>query len=251
MAIGGLAACEPHTVEVRFAPEPGDVLAYRSVVRTTTESSLGGDDADATELSVLETTQSVRDVEDDAIVVDIAVRQDGAPARAFEVRLDRAGRLSGIDLIEGVPTRALGLDVGPDLPPAVASPPPGPLEPGTRWTIREPVQVDGLPRPLLVTGRGRIASLGVEDGHEVAVAVVELSVPVRSVVPGPDGEVTLIGTQTSRSETAYDLADGAVRRDRTEVTGQVDVIVQPPAGVEAPPLRGELRYEVQTETSRT
>ena len=80
--------------------------------------------------------------------------------------------------------------------------------------------------------------------------VVELSVPIRSVIETSDGTVTVVGMQSSASRTTYDLEDGAAREDRTDITGDVDVIVQPPDGIEADPVEGEIRYEIETRTVR-
>ena len=166
------------------------------------------------------------------------------------MRLDRASRLTAIDLVEGVPAEALGLDVAMDLPADIGSPPTGPLEPGDRWEILREVDLGGVGRPVLVQGRGRIDSLGVEGGRDVAVAVVDLEVPVRTILDRPEGRLRLVGVQRTTSETAYDLADGALRRDRTVTDGAVEVIAEPPAGVDAAPLRGDIEYRVVTRTRR-
>lgn len=246
----GAASCEPHTVAVRFEPEVGDVYRFRAEVETEVVRTVEGEVAEESDEAALAATQTVREVGDDEVVVRVALRRDGAAPRTVDVRLDRASRLTAIDLVEGVPAEALGLDVATDLPSDVTSPPAGRLEPGDRWTIERRVRVGDLPRPVIVRGRGRIGSLGVEDGHEVAVAIVELEVPVRTVVEADGGTVRLVGVQRTESETAYDLRDGAVRRDRTRIRGEAALIAEPPAGVEAAPLRGELEYRVETRTRR-
>lgn len=245
-----LSACEEHTVAVRFEPEVGDVYRFRAEIETAVTRTLDGEQTEQVDDAVLEATETVRSVGDDEVLVQVALQRDDAAPRTVDVRLDRASRLTAIDLIEGVPAEALGLDVATDLPADITSPPTGPLEPGARWRIEREVTIGELPRPVTVTGTGRIDSLGVEDGHEVAVAVVELVVPVRTMVDDAEGRVRLVGTQHTRSETAYDLADGAMRRDRTVTDGDVIVIAEPPAGVEAAPIRGELQYRVETRTRR-
>ena len=132
----------------------------------------------------------------------------------------------------------------------MASPPAGPLEPGARWTIDAPIELEGVAEPQHVTGTGRIDTLGVEDGVEVAVAVVELQVPVRSIVETADGRVTLFGSQTTSSRTAYALDDGALWRDRTTIDGDVSVIIEPPAGIDVQPVQGDIHYRVTTRTRR-
>jgi len=250
VVVGGLAACEPHAVAVRFEPEVGDVYRFRAEVATEVERDVDGEVTRDATRAVLEATQTVREVGDEEVLVRVALRRDDAPARTADVRLDRASRLTAIDLVEGVPAEALGLDLSTDLPADISSPPTGPLEPGDRWVIEREVRVGDLPRPVTVRGRGRIDALGVEDGRPVAVAVVELEVPVRSVVDADDGTVRLVGLQRTRSETAYDLGDGAIRRDRTVTEGDVGLIAEPPPGIAAAPLEGRLSYRVVTRTSR-
>lgn len=242
------AACEPHTVVIRFDPEVGDGYRFRSDISTrvvqTIDDETTVEDAD----SVLDATEIVTAV-DDEITVAVTLERDGATQRSYEVRFDRGDRLTAIDLVEGVPADALGLDLANDLPADIASPPAGPLESGATWTIERSVEAAGQPARV-VRGRGRIDSLGVVDGNDVAVVVVELTVPILSTIDTPDGRVSVRGLQTSTSRTTYDLADGAARQDRTDIEGDVDVVVQPPTGIVAEPVRGTIDYRVETRTQR-
>lgn len=246
----GLAACDPGTVGIRFDPAVGDTYRFRSDISTrvlrTIDEETTVEDAD----SVLDATEVVTAVDDDEITVAVTLERDGATQRSYEVRFDRGDRLTAIDLVEGVPADALGLDLANDLPADIASPPVGPLEPGETWEIRRVVEVAGRADPIVIEGVGRIDSLGVVDGNDVAVVIVELSVPIRSVIETSDGTATVVGMQSSSSHTTYDLEDGAAREDRTDITGDVDVIVQPPEGIEADPVEGEIRYEIGTRTVR-
>lgn len=237
-------------MSIRFDPAVGDRYQFRSEVETSVTRTIGNEQETVDDTSLLQATEKVLDVEDDEVVVEVTLERDGAAPRTYEVRFDRADRLTAIDLVEGVPARALGLDLDTDLPADVASPPAGPIEPGTRWYIDRSVHLGGRDQPASVTGTGRIESLGIEDGHEVAVVVVVLDIPVRSVVETGEGRVILIGTQRSESRTTYDLADGAARRDRTEITGELDVIIEPPPDVTAPPVEGSISYTVRTATRR-
>lgn len=245
-----MAACEDHTVAVRFEPAVGDVHRFRSEVETDVVRTLEGEPTAEYDTTVLEASQTVREVDGDEVLVRVDVRQDDAAPRTVDVRLDRSSRITAIDLIEGVPAESLGIDVSSDLPADISSPPAGPLEPGERWTIQREVQVGDQVRPVVVRGQGRIDSLGVEGGRPVAVAIVELEVPVRTVVDADGGVVRLVGVQHSESVTAYDVEDGALRRDRTVTEGRLALIAEPPPGVEAAPLQGELDYRVVTRTRR-
>lgn len=250
MTLLAVAACDPHTVEIRFDPAVGDGYRFRSDVRTEVERTIDGETTSEDSSSVLDATERVVAVDDDEIRIDVTLERDGTTQRNYEVRFDRGDRLTAIDLVEGVPADALGLDLATDLPADVASPPPGPLEPGTTWAIERVVEIAGQVDPIVVRGSGRIDSLGVVDGNDVAVVVVDLEVPIRSTIETADGEVTVRGTQQSRSRTTYDLADGAARSDRTDITGDVSVIVEPPTGVVAAPVEGTIAYRVETRTRR-
>lgn len=245
-----VAACDPHTVAIRFDPAVGDGYRFRSDITTEIERTIDGEVTAEETDSVLDATERVVAVGDDEVRVAVTLERDGANQRSYEVRFDRGDRLTAIDLVEGVPAEALGLDLANDLPADVASPPSGPLEPGASWVIERVVQVDGLDDSFVVRGRGRIDSLGVVDGNEVAVVVVDLEVPIRNVIETTDGIVSLRGVQTSTSMTTYDLDDGAVRTDETEISGRVGVMVEPPRGVVAAPVDGSISYAVTIITER-
>ncbi len=245
-----LIACDPQTVSIRFDPAVGDSYRFRSDISTRVERTIDGETVTEDDDSVLDATERVIAVDDDEITAEVTLERDGATRRTYEVRFDRGDRLTAIDLVEGVPAEALGLDLANDLPADVASPPAGPLEPGATWTIERTFEVAGQPNPVTVRGRGRIDSLGVVDGNDVAVVEVELTVPIWSTIDTTDGVVTVRGTQHSSSRTTYDLADGAARGDRTEISGDLDVVVEPPPGIIADPVRGTIGYRVQTRTER-
>ncbi|MDE0803377.1 MAG: hypothetical protein OSA99_08640 [Acidimicrobiales bacterium] len=245
-----LSGCDPHTIEIRFEPAVGDAYRFRSDVRTEVARTIEGETTTEDASSVLDATERVIAVDDDEVRIEVTLERDGTTQRTYDVRFDRGDRLTAIDLVEGVPADALGLDLATDLPADVASPPPGPLEPGTAWVIERVVEIAGEADPIVVRGTGRIDALGVVDGNDVAVVVVDLEVPIRSTIETADGEVTVRGEQTSRSRTTYDLTDGAARSDRTDITGEVAVIVAPPDGIDAAPVEGAIAYRIETRTRR-
>jgi hypothetical protein len=243
-------ACEEHTVAVRFDAGVGDRWVLRSTIETEVVRTIAEERSVERTRSRLRATESVIDVDDAGYDVEVTVARDGADPRTYEVRFDRSGRLSAIGLAGEDPTEALGVPLATDLPADVISPPAGRLEPGERWEIDRRVRLPGRPAPVRVRGAGRIDSLGVEGGRDVARAVVEVVVPVRSQSETPAGRITLVGSQTVTARTAYDLVDGTARRERTTIAGDTDLVVEPPAGVDAPPVPGSLRYDVRTETDR-
>lgn len=251
LAVLFLAACEEHTVTIRYAPDAGDEYRLRSEVETEVVRTIDGETDVERSTSQLNATETVTAVGEDEIAVEVRVERDGSPSRTYEVRFDPTGHLSAIDLVEGVPTEALGIVLTTDLPADISSPPPGPLEPGQTWTIERTITGPDRDEPARVLGTGRLDSLGVVDGHEMGVVVVEVSVPLHSVMDTADGRVTVRGTQTVVSRTSYDLDDGTARSDTTDITGDVDVLVEPPSGIDAPPVPGTITYVIETRTRRT
>lgn len=245
-----LAGCREHTVLIRFDPEVGDRWELTSRIDTQLERTVDSDTSVERSSSRLEGTESVVDVDGDDVDVEVSVARDGEDPQTFEVRFDRTGRLSAIDLVEGLPADALGASLASGLPADLISPPTTRLAPGERWEVDRRVRLDGRTGPVRIEGTGRVESLGVEDGRDVAVAVVEVVVPVRSVIETAAGRVTLVGSQTITTRTAYDLTDGTARRERTQIDGTTELIFEPPPGEEAPPIPGSLRYEIRTETTR-
>lgn len=244
-----VGACEPSSVAVQFDPAVGDTYRLRSDIETDVSRTIADETTSERTTSRLDATERVTAVDDESVEVEVTVERDGGTPRTYEVQFDPTGRLSAIDLIEGVPVDALGLDLATDLPSDISSPPPGPLEPSTAWTIERIID-NGTDPSFTVTGSGRVTSFGVEDGIEVAVVEVEVRVPLRSVVDTVDGRVAVRGRQTVRSRTTYDIEDGTARTDRTEIVGAVDVIVEPPVGIVAPPVPGRIEFTIDAVTRR-
>lgn len=250
VAVLALGACQPDTVTVRFDPSVGDEFRFRSEVSRDVTTVLDGVPRRSVEVARLDALHHVTDVDADEVAVDVTVTRDGTSPRRFEVTVDRSSRLSAIDIVEGVPAEALGIDVGPRLPSDITRPPEGQLEPGTRWRVLRTVTVEEASEPLVIRGEGRIVRLGHDDGTDVVVAEVTLEVPVQSIVDTEAGLVRLIGTQRSIIRTAYSLVDGAVWHESSTVRGALDVSVEPPAGVVAPSVEGTISYRIATDTAR-
>lgn len=245
----GLTGCEPHTVDLGFDPAVGDVYRFESTIRTEVLRTVDDRvEEPEVETSTLAATETVTDIDDGSVSMDVSITRDDAPARNYTALFDRGQHLTAADLVEGAASDAVGLDLAADLPTDLSSPPAGPLEPGERWTISR--SVDTGHGAIVVTGTGRVVSLRVEDGNNVAVVEVELTVPIRSSLDNPNGEVLLDGTQIGRSRTVYDLTEGTVRSDQTSVEGEVRLVFRPPEGVQAEPVLGSIVYSVATDTRR-
>ena len=245
-----LAACEEHTITIQFEPMVGDRYRLESEVDAEILRTVDGEvDVERSE-SRLSASETVTAVDEDEIAVEVSVERDGAVPRRYEVRFGPSGHLSAIDLVEGVPTPALGLDLASGLPPDLVSPPTGPLEPGATWSNEREITNPDTDETVVVSGTGRLESLGVVDGVPIASVVVEVDVPLRSVESTADGRVTVRGRQTVVSRTRYDLDNGTARHDRTDIRGEIDVLVEPPEGIDAPPVPGTIRYDIEAETHR-
>lgn len=249
LALALLGACDPDTVMVAYDAEVGDTARYRAEIRTDVTRVLAGERTRDRQVDRIETTQEVLSSDDGETMVEVDVLPETGAPRTFVARLDRAGRLDTIDVVDGVSAGALGVDPGDGLPVGLLAPPPGELRPGQRWQIEEPFAVAALSEPLAVRGTGRVVSLGVEDGRDVAHVEVTVSMPVRSVVATSDGSVTVFGRQELSSKATYDLDGGGLVRERAVVDGEADLIVQPPPDVDAAPLRGTIAYTVTSETA--
>lgn len=245
-----LSACDDHTVAIRFDPEVGDEYRLESHVDTEIERTVDGKTDVDRSTARLEASETVTAVDDNEIAVEVTVERDGAVPRRYEVRFGPRGHLSTIDLVEGVPAGALGLNLTSGLPSDLSSPPAGPLEPGAEWSIEREITNPETDETVTVRGTGRLESLGVADGVPIASVVVDVAVPLRSVETTTEGRVTLRGRQSVVSRTRYDLDTGTARHDRTDIRGEIDVLVEPPKGIDAPPVPGTIRYEIEMETER-
>lgn len=234
------AGCRPSTVDVAFTPTEGDQYSYRYDIEATITQSLDGAEPTVTEISTtLRADQEVIQVSPGGVLAEVTLRREGGAPRTSEVRLDRAGTLQGVDLIEGQPADIFGLgDLGGVLPTAAL--PEGPLAPGDRWSI------DGEP----VTGTGRLRRLGVIDGEDVAVIASDLTEPIDGTIPVGNTTAELEGDLRATSTTAYDLRDGSLRRATTRAHGVVQARIEPPPGIDAGAALGAITYEIRVRVTR-
>jgi hypothetical protein len=234
------AACRPNTVDVAFTPTEGARYSYRYEIEATITQSLDGADPTVTEISTtLRADQEVVEVSPRGVLARVTLRREGGAPRTAEVRLDRAGTLQGIDLIEGQPTDIFGLgDLGGVLPTAAL--PDGPLAPGDRWSIEDEQ----------VTGTGRLRRLGVIDGEDVAVISSDLTQLIDETTPVGDTTAALEGDLRATASTAYDLRDGSLRRATTKAHGAVQARIAPPPGIDAGAVLGAITYEIHVRVTR-
>ena len=232
--------CRPSTVTLTFAPQVGDRYTYRYEVDATVTRSLDGAAPAVSDLhTTIEAEQEVLEVSPGGVRAAVTLRRDGEAPRSTEVRLDRAGALQGVDLIEGQPAGVFGLRDLDGVLPTVALPSRA-LAPGDRWSL------DGAS----LAGEARLARLGVIDGEDVAVIVTRTSEPIEDTVPTGTTTAALQGQLRARATTAYDLRDGSLRRSTSRARGQVQVRIAPPPGVDSAAASGTITYDIRVRVTR-
>jgi hypothetical protein len=233
-------ACRESTVTLDRSPAVGDRYSYRYELTATVSQSLEGAEPTRTDITTtIQADQEVLEVHAGGVRAEVTIRRDGGAPRRAVVRLDRAGALQGLELVEGQRPELLGLD---DLGAVLSTVPlpAGPLSPGARWTID-----DGG-----VSGAGRLVRLGVIDGRDAAVVRTDTTQPVDEISPAGDTTAALEGRLRSRTTTAYDLDDGSVRRASSRTEGEVRARIDPPPGVDAEPVLGTITYAVRVRVTR-
>ncbi len=228
---------------MRIAPDQhvGDRARYRYEIEATVTRALEGARPETSEITAtLLVDQRIVSVDDDGAEAEITLRRHGAPSRTARVRLDRAGALRGVELVEGLSAATSGLaQVGALLPPTIA-PPHRPLRPGATWVIS-----DGL-----LDGRGRLERLGVIDGVDVAVVAASASRPIEEAVAAGTSVATLSGTLRTVCSVAYGLDDGSLRRSSSRSQCQITARIEPPPGVSAAPVVGTIGCDIRVRATR-
>lgn len=264
------AGCADGTVRIVSQPAVGGTARYRISVRAVTVTTIG-DEAPRrrTSTSVLVARHRVLESGPDGTKVEVRLQQQGGNATTFVVRLDRAAQLVEVERIEGLPAGALGdLGLSEIFPAAAAAPPRHPLAPGETWAIEGPVLVDdsaatgesgspgdasaagGEAGPARLVGRGRLVSLGVAGGRQLANVDSRYTLPVRRTAADSGGRLTLEGTLATRSRVAYDLGDNEIASVQARSTGRYVVTLLPPPGASGTAVPGTLVVEVSSTSRR-
>lgn len=246
-----LTGCRDDTVEIAFHPAIGARHAYRVSVHAETITDLVGMPERRTSSSFdMEALHEVIEVGETGTTVRVLLSVAGEPERTLVVKLDRAAQLAEVQEVEGLPAATLGdLGLTEIFPAAAGAPPERPLAPGDRWVVDEPLR---LPRAAAtrLRGIGRLVELGYEDGRDVATVETSYQLPISRLTEGDPSVVVLDGTQTTKSRTTHDLADGSIVRARAVSTGRYDLSLRPPGGGEGPGVTGTLIVEVRSTTRR-
>lgn len=245
------AGCAGHTVAVAFRPAAGARYSYEVKVTSAATTRIPGEaDRDTADSFVLIAHHRVLNTDASGSRVEVRLAAAGREPRTFVVRLDRAAQLTEVQRIEGLPAQVLGnLGLSEIFPAAAGAPPSRPLAPGDRWQIDEPLQLATGP-PVRLRGEGRLAALGVVGGRDVATLESVIRLPVRSTVEEAGREIDLVGSQRTVMTTTHTLDDGAVETVRAVTRGRFEIVLQPPDGSNAPPVRGELDLTVRSTTRR-
>lgn len=248
VAFAGLGACDERAVRLEYRPGAGERAAYALEVTTVTTTALKGESSrtkeDAFSLHVAHRVLS------EGTRVAVRLMGPGDAPRDFVVRLDRAGQLTSVDTVEGLPAEALGdLGLSEVFPASVTAPPRRPLRPGDRWVVDSSVLLAGAP-PARLIGRGRLASVGVSGGDELATVETDVSLPVdRVTATDGGGTARFVGTQRTRVRSTHRLRDGVLRSARAQTTGRFELTLSPAAADGGPPVTGRLTVVVTSTTT--
>jgi hypothetical protein len=247
--VGG---CRDDGVTIAFRPVTGARYDYRTHVASVAVTTLPGErPVTRTDETNLAAAQEVLDADDQGVQVEVVLSRPGIGSRTFTVRFDRAAQLTRVEQVEGIPAEALGdLGLSEIFPAAAGAPPDSELSPGDRWTVDDEVQLDGQSDPVRLAGEGRLVSVGVEGGDEVATVRTTTALPVRTTTRTSAGTQELDGSQTTTSTVVYDLADGSVRRATAVTTATFRLVLSPPAGTPGTPVRGTLELSIRSEVVR-
>ena len=242
------AACRDDTVQLAYRPDDGQRSEYEVTVRSESVVELPGQpEQRQVDRVVLRAEHVVIDADEQGTRVRVRLRPadaDASEAREFVVRFDRAAQLAEVQEVEGLPARLLGdLGLAEIFPAAAGTPPDRRLEPGERWRITSAGEGEQL------SGRGRLAALGVERGHDVGIVETVTDLPVTRTGTSDEGLYRLDGDQHTDSRTAHDLADGSVRWSEAETVGNYRLTLTSTEGG-APLISGKLRVRVESTTRR-
>ncbi|MGQ0832617.1 MAG: hypothetical protein ACT4OV_13160 [Microthrixaceae bacterium] len=244
LLVGGLlltGACRADTVRVEATPQVGDRARFRYEIDATVTRAIDGEPAETTTaVATLLVSQRIVSVTSDGVEADVTLRRDGGAARTARVRLDRAGALRGVELVDGLPGPSLGLsELGSLLPPTVA-PPSRALRPGDEWSTAAGA----------TEGRGRLVRLGIIDGEEVAVVRTTVAEAIDEDVAAGPSVATLTGVLRTQSTVSYDLVDGSLRRSSARSRGAVRARIEAPTGVDAAPVLATITYDIRVTATR-
>ncbi|MBI2170169.1 MAG: hypothetical protein HYU28_11830 [Actinobacteria bacterium] len=249
LALATLAACnDSERVDLVFRADPGARTTYDIAVDSTVITRLTGPPEETREQIALTADQVVVDRDEEGTELEITMTREGAQPRVFEVRLDTTRGLAEVDAVEGLPVEALG-ELGPSRLILLASGllPGRPLRPGGEWEIERDLE---LPEGReLLTGTGRLESLRVEDGVDLARVRATTALPVDNTMTLPEGRVRLSGTERTTAVLDYAVDDGTIHRARSVTTGRFDLVVTPPAGGNET-IEGSLEVRVESRTTR-
>ena len=250
-AVALLAACRSDTVRIAFKPANGARYRYDVRVRAVTRSTIA-DAAPRRSVDdfVLHAEHRVVRTGGDDTELEVKLTIPDVGERTFTARFDRSAQLSQIESIEGVPATALGqLGLSEILPGAAGAPPQRSLAPGDRWAIDSPAAELGGGGSRL-KGEGRLVSLGVVRGRDVATIESRYRLPVKRTTTSGSATIELDGTQSTVVQTVRALRDGAVESAKSVTKATYRVTLTPPAGSTGAPLTGRLTVEVRSTTSR-
>lgn len=244
LPLGALAlvACQPDTVTLGFEPAQGDVFRYRYDIELTLTRVTDGGEPESTELTTsIVSEQRVLEHGSAGTLTRVELSSEGAAPRTATVVLDRAGSLAAIEEIADLPVAEFTLPAGAAVFAAqAAQPPAGALRLGDRWRIDDD----------MLRGEARLERLGVVDDEHVAVVSTSITESLDEAARSGLSGVDLAGELRTVTSTMFDLHGGAIRRGSSTSSGDIDVLVAPPAGVVADAVPATITYRLIVRTTR-
>ena len=250
--LGGavLAACRPDTVEVAFRPPVGARYHYLVDVTKVRTLQLGTDPPQRTvDDARIEADETVLTSGPEGVRVRVELRRAGSAPRLFVVLFDRAAQLTAVETIEGLPASILEpFGLSEIFPAAAGAPPARALRAGEQWTIDDNLALAGS-APARLRGSGRLVSLGVVGGRNVASIRSSTQLPVTTSSALQGGQLAIYGAEHTVSTASRELQDGAVEEAASTTTGSYQVVLTP-GSQQSTPVTGTLTIEVQSRTKR-
>lgn len=238
-------------MRISLRPDVGSVAVYRIRVRAVTLTAIG--DAKPRRRLVSSTLVARHQVlasDKNGSRVEVRLTPAGGSSTTFVIRLDGAAQLTDIQQTQGAISNTLDdPSLSEIFPATAAAPPDGPLEPGDRWPVDQPVRLDG-PRSAHLRGEGRLVALGVADGRHLAHVTSAYRFPVHRAVDHTGGRVVLDGALSARTRVAYDLGDGEVASATTRSSGTYKLKLLAPGAAGGSPVPGTLNVEVSSTSHR-
>lgn len=246
-----LAACRAETVDLAYRFQEG-TRQYRLEAEIGSRWDIGATGGGSCRV-VLDVTESVRERDDDAAVVDVSmtpvdVEEDGLGCPrggGFALRIDRNGRVLDVLEVDGVDANDLAQEEEAFIGTYRPTLPGAPVGLGDTWQSELEPEVGSLAQ---LATQGELESLYMDDDGPVAELSYAGSGPLEWQAQLPQGTAGLGGVATTRATATFDIDRGVLRSATSVLRGDFDVRVLPSSGGRTP-LTGTLSLDLELTVS--